>query len=130
MISMPKSAPKQPTSPTWHQTFLALLPTIESYAHAAFGHPGHDAREEAVAEATAHAMVAIIGLVDRGRDTSLFPGQVAHFAVLRVKAGRLVAGQSAHDVLSSRVQQLGEFQVHSLDDESSDSGTDWKAAVA
>ena len=130
MISIPKPAPKQPASPAWHRTFLALLPTIESYAHAAFGHLGHDARAEAVAEATAHAMVAVIGLVERGKDPRLFPGQLAHFAVLRVKAGRLVAGQSAHDVLSPMAQQLGDFEVHSLDDESCDPDCGWKACVA
>ena len=130
MISIPKPRPKQPTPPAWHQTFLKLLPAIESYAHAAFGHLGHDARTEAVAEAVAHAMVAIIGLVDRGKDPRLFPGQVAHFAVLRVKAGRLVAGQSSRDVLSPMAQQLGGFEVHSLDDESCNPDAGWKAAVA
>ncbi len=130
MISIPKPKPKQPTTPAWHETFLKLLPTIESYANAAFGQLDHDARTEAVAEAVGHAMIAIIGLVDRGKDPRLFPGKVAHFAALRVKAGRLVAGQSAHDALSPMGQQLGGFAVHSLDDNNCDADAGWKAAVA
>ena len=129
MIKIASTPRTNENVPAWHSTFLKLLPIIETYANAAFGHLDDDARTEAVAETVAHAMIAIIGLVDRGKQPRLFPGQVAHFAVLRVKSGRLVAGQSSHDVLSPMAQQLGGFERHSLDDHSCAPSTGWKAAA-
>ena len=128
MIAFAKPESKQSVPPPWHSTFLKLLPTIQAYANARFSHLDAEAREEAVAEAVAQAMVAVIHLVRRGKDPADFPGHVCHFAVLRVKSGRLVAGQSAHDVLSPMARQLGNFQVSSLDDERCDDDG-WKAAA-
>jgi len=73
MIASPKPTPKQSAPPAWQKTFLKLLPTIQSYAKAAFAHLDPDAQEEAVAEAVAHAMIAIIGLVKRGKNPAAFP---------------------------------------------------------
>jgi hypothetical protein len=129
MIKIASTPRSNESVPDWHSTFLKLLPIIESHAKATFAYLDRDARAEAVAEAVAHAMIAIIGLVDRGKEPRLFPGQIAHFAVLRVKTGRLVAGQSANDVLSPMAQQLGGFEKHSLDDNSCDPDTGWKAAA-
>jgi hypothetical protein len=130
MIAVAKPKSKQSLPPAWHKTFLKLLPAIQSYATAAFGHLNAEAREEAVAEAVAHAMIAIINLIKRRKDPTAFPGHLARFAVLRVKAGRLVAGQSANDALSQMAQQLGGFTVSSLDDESCDPATGWKEAAS
>ena len=129
MIAFAKPESKQSVQPPWHVPFLRLLPTIQSYAAAKFAHLNAEAREEAVAETVAQAMVAVMHLVRRGKDPADFPGHICHFAVLHVKTGRLVAGQSAHDALSPMAQQLGDFQVSSLDDESCADDASWKAAA-
>ena len=60
----PKSAP-----PAWHAQFLAMLPVIRTQARFAFRHLDPEAREDAVEEAIANALVAFVRLVELHRRT-------------------------------------------------------------
>ena len=53
--------------PAWHENFLRMLPGIRRCARHAFRNLRPEAREEAVADVTANALVAFIRLVDRGK---------------------------------------------------------------
>ena len=61
--------------PRWHAQFLSMLPTIRDHAAATFKHLNFEAREEAIQEAIANAVVVYARLVqlkkvDLGRSTT------------------------------------------------------------
>jgi hypothetical protein len=100
---------------TWQRGFLELLPAIQRFARFAFRHLDPAGRDEAVAEATAIALVAYRRLVDRGRQSIAYASPLARYAVLHVRSGRRVGGPQDHaDVLSRVAQQRHGFQVNSL----------------
>jgi hypothetical protein len=55
MIAQSHSAP---TSPNWHDTFLAMVPVIKRCAMMRFRHLPRDANEDAVEDAVANCCVA------------------------------------------------------------------------
>ena len=65
----------QPTStvPVWHAGFMAILPTIHSYARGAFAHLNPEARQDMIAEVIANALVAYVRLYQQGRVALAYP---------------------------------------------------------
>jgi hypothetical protein len=96
--------------------FLDLLPIVERQVRFAFrGRPAVD-REEAAAEAVAAAYASYVGLKARGKDPVRdFPSALAAYAVLHVKAGRMMgSGNSTTDALSPLAQRKRGFRVEPL----------------
>jgi hypothetical protein len=96
--------------------FLELIPIVQRQARFAFrGRPEAD-REEVAAEAVAAAYASYVGLRARGKDPVRdFPCALAAYAVLHVKAGRLMgSGNSTTDALSPLAQRKRGFRVESL----------------
>jgi hypothetical protein len=101
---------------TWQSGFLALLPSITRYIRGAFRYLRPAAREEAVAEAIAAALVAYRRLIALRRQDLIYPTPLARFAVHHVRNGRHVGGhQSSRDVLSQTAQVRRGFTVESID---------------
>jgi hypothetical protein len=97
--------------------FLAMLPDIRRYARCRFRHLRWAAREEAVAEVVAAALIAHRRLAERGRQSVAFASTLAKYAVCHVRNGRHVGGhESSRDVLSRSAQQRRGFQVESIDE--------------
>jgi hypothetical protein len=98
------------------------MPAIRRQARFAFRHFRYDAREEAVAEAVANALVAFVRLVQRGKLDVAYPSALARYAVAQIRVGRLVgSSQAKNDVLArlahrgdgSFVQRLDHFDARS-----------------
>jgi hypothetical protein len=115
-------------TPAWHQAFLEyLLPRVVTHARYRFRDLPAVELEEAVAEATATALVFFVRLVDRGRNPIAFALRIARIAVLRVKAGRLIGSRDrSRDPLSRFARQRHGFEVASLDDQSDQTGRSWQ----
>ncbi len=100
---------------SWQRRFLELVPAIERFARFAFRHLDPAARDEAVAEATAAALVAYRRLVQLGRQQIAYATPLARYAVLHVFNGRHVGGrQNYTDALSRSAQRRHGFEVLSL----------------
>ena len=50
MIASAKPAPREQAAPSWHQTFLNMLPAIRRHARIAFRHLNAEARDEMIEE--------------------------------------------------------------------------------
>lgn len=102
--------------------FLAILPRVERHARVAFQHLNPSDREEAAAEAVAHAWVAFLRLWARGKDPSRFPTALARFSALATRNGRRVGGRMAsRDVMSAARRKVG-VAVEPYRDAGSDGG--------
>jgi len=117
--------------PDWHYAFLAhILPAVQTLASFRFRNLLPVDREEAIAEAVAVAMIVFVRLVERGKDPQRFPGRLALYAVLRVKAGRIAGAQDrSGDVLSRMARQQRGFIVESLDVCSNPDGSSWQTVL-
>lgn len=119
----------RPKRPTWHATFLAMLPIIKNYARISFRHLKGDHRDEAIEEAIANACVAFARLVSQGRADLAYPTVLARYAIAQVRDGRKVGSSlNIRDVLSSYAQQRKRFFVERLDRYDDDEG-EWRQAV-
>lgn len=114
----PEPAPRKRGETDWQARFLAMLPAIRRQAEWAFRRHDADAREEAVQEVVATALVIFRRLVERQRTEAAYPSSLAGFAIRRVRSGRRVATRlNARDVSSPycrirtgvRVRHLGLF---------------------
>ena len=111
----------------WHAGFVTMLPTIVAHARIAFRFRTPEAREDAVAECVANALVAYARLVELGKENLAFPTPLAMFAVRQYRDGRRVGSRSnVNEVLSQYAQRRKRFNVASLDkyDESEDAWTE------
>jgi hypothetical protein len=117
--------------PVWHDQFLSsILPAVQICARIRFRDLPQVEREEALAEATAAAMISFVRLIDRGKNPVAFAGSLARVAVLRVFAGRLSASaDSSTDVLSRQARQSHGFQVESLDAPTDQANGGWEAVL-
>ena len=89
------------TVPAWHAGFLRLLPAIQLHARVVFRRLKKEAREEAVAEVVANALVAYVRLVERGRQDVAFATPLASYAIAQYHDGRRVGAKSnVRDVTS------------------------------
>ncbi len=89
MVARRNPAPK-PSTPKWHAAFQITLPTIRRSARHAFRNLRPEAREEAVADVIANALVAFIRLVDRGKIELAFPSALAKYGIAQHRCGRRV----------------------------------------
>ena len=104
------------TRPRWHAGFLAMLPAIEFKARIAFRHLKPEAREEAVAECLANALVAYARLYALGKVDLAYPTVLARYAAAQVKDGRKVGGHlNIYDVSSTYCQRQKGINVERLD---------------
>jgi hypothetical protein len=92
------------------------LPQIVQHAKFAFRHLRGEARQEAIQETVANALVAFVALVRRGKMSIAYPTVLARYAVAQIKDGRRVGSSlNAKEVLSSYAQRLKGFRVDRLD---------------
>jgi hypothetical protein len=103
-------------TPDATNTFLELLPKIETHARIAFRHVTcPHTRLENVAETVALAWKWYLRLNERGKDVTLFPMAFAAMAAKAVKAGRRLCGQErAKDVMSPIAQRRYGFVLEAL----------------
>ena len=103
-------------TPRWHRPFLAMLPTIRSYARGAFARLDPESREDAIEEVIANAAVAFARLVRQGKAEKAFPTVLAHYSISQVREGRRVGGRlRISEVLSRYAQRRKGFVVERLD---------------
>ena len=74
---MVRIASHVPLPPRWHRVFLALLPQIVPHAKFAFRHLRGEARQDAIQETIANALVAFVTLVRRGKMAIAYPTVLA-----------------------------------------------------
>jgi len=113
--------------PTWQDEFLAhLLPRVEAVARVRFRSLPEFEREEALAEATATAMLFFVRLIERGKTPTAFAGRLAQVSVFRVMAGRLAScPDNSGDVLSRYARRRRGFTVERLPD-STQAESEWE----
>lgn len=113
----------------WQKAFLALLPAMVQHFHLAFRHLCHEARAEAVQEATANACLAYQRLATLGQADRAFASSLANFAVKQVKTFRRVGtSQNVRDFFSELAQYKGRVTLERLDRFGRDS-EEWIEAV-
>lgn len=100
----------------WRSGFAqVVLPHVETHARIQLRHLKPEAREEAVANAVAHAFVAVGQLAQRQQLARAFVSTVAQFAVCATRNGRKVGTrQAAKDVMSPIAQRRHGFRVKRL----------------
>lgn len=109
------SRPRRMASP-WHERFLAMLPTIQEQARFAFRRLDPEAREDAIQETIANALVAFVRLVQREKLDIAYPTALTRFAVAQIHDGRRVGNRlNVRDVLSPYAQQEKDIRVERLD---------------
>ena len=102
--------------PAWQDGFLSMLPRIRRYARIAFRTMAAEAREEAVAEVLANALVAYVRLVQLDKASLAYPTVLARYAVAQFHGGRRVGSPlNSRDVLAGVAQRRHGFAVQRLD---------------
>ncbi len=102
--------------PRWHKPFLSMLPQIISHAKFSFRHLHGEARQDAIQETIANALVAFVALVRRGKMAIAYPSVLARYAAAQVNDGRRVGSSlNVREVLSPYAQRLKGFKVERLD---------------
>ena len=131
MIAMQPLTPGDGMSrPGPQEDFLRILPRVEQHARCCFRHLRAEAKEEAVAQATALAFAAFRRLQEQGKDPFAFPTQLAAIAAKQVQAGRnLGSRQSSTDILSPSTQRRWGFRVQSLAPRRAADPESWQEAV-
>jgi hypothetical protein len=97
----------------WQQSFLEVLPAIQTHAKIQFRRLGAQRREEAIQETIATACVNYQLAAAQGKLNVVRPGSLADFAVKHVRAGRHVGGHQnrARDVMSPVCQRRHNVRV-------------------
>jgi hypothetical protein len=106
---------RQPSVPEWHNQILAMLPAIRNYANRSFQYLDPEAREDAVHEVTANAVVAFARLVELGKADLAYPTVLARYGVAQLRGGRRVGNRMRiGEVLSYYAQRKKGFLVARL----------------
>jgi hypothetical protein len=114
MIAFSESASCE--APNWHDRFLAMLPAILPRVRMAFRHLPPEARQDAVAEATAHALCAFVRLVELHKTELAYPTVLARYGIAQFRVGRRVGTSlNCNDVLSDYARRRQGFAVERLD---------------
>jgi len=93
-----------------------MLPAIETHARLVFRHLDPEAREDAVEETIANALVAFVRLVQLQKTDVAYPSALARYAVAQIHDGRRVGNRlNVRDVLSPYAQKQKDIQVERLD---------------
>jgi len=105
-----------PLTNTSSDRFLKLLPAVQAHAMNQFRYLPDADREEAIAEATAAALLNFRIAERHDKADTVTPGTLSRFAVLHVRNGRHVGGSQDRrkDVLSRSAQRRNRFRVYSL----------------
>jgi hypothetical protein len=102
--------------PRWHKAFLVMLPAIVIHAKIAFRHLRGEARQDAIQETIANALVAFVGLVCRGKMSIAYPTVLAKYAVAQINDGRRVGSRlNVRDVSSAYCRRRKKITVERLD---------------
>ena len=116
MIALQEPVCRKKSSPAWHEGFMAMLPVIRQHACVSFRHLDKEAREEAIAETIAHALVAYVRLFEQGKVDLAYPTVLALYGVKRVKVGRKVGMKlNVRDVASEYCQLSKGISIKRLD---------------
>jgi len=116
MIAIAKQNRSRKPTPAWHNRFLTMMPVIETHARCVFRHLDPEARQEAVQECIANALVAFVRLVQLKKANLAYPTVLARYAVAQVNDGRRVGGHvNIHDVSSWYCRQRTGVTVERLD---------------
>ena len=123
-------SPRRATTPSWHEVFLRMLPVIQQSASIAFRHLKAEAREEAIQDVTASALVAFVRLVELGKADVAFPTVLARYGVSQFRSGRRVGTRlNVRDVSSGYCQQKKGVFVQRLDHYYVKDGEWWEIVV-
>ena len=107
---------KDKSIPAWHAAFLEMLPAIQRQAKIAFRHLDREAREEAVEEVVANALVAYVRLFELGKVELAYPSVLGMYGIRQARAGRRVGGSlNIRDVSSQYCQLRKRLTVERLD---------------
>ena len=129
MIVSARPVRRQASVPDWHHQFLAMLPGIRKYAKRAFQYLDFEAREDAVHEVIANAVVAFARLVQLGKADLAYPTVLARYGVAQFRGGRRVGNRRRiGEVLSDYAQRKKDFLVERLDRFDKESGG-WLEAI-
>ena len=128
-----RPVPKQTTDangcPAWHEGFLRLLPDILRHARKSLRGLAPQAREEAIDEVLALALVGFARLAELDKLDLAYATPLARYAVAQYRSGRRVGVRAnVCDVLSEYAQQRKRFTVERLDRFDRRSGS-WKEVV-
>jgi hypothetical protein len=114
---------------SWQERFLQLLPRVRAQAQSRFGRLAPEAREDAVAEVIASALVSYARLVALGQEDRAYATPLARYAVAQFRVGRRVAVQlNGCDVLSDYCVRKKGLSVERLDRFDNQS-RDWKELI-
>jgi len=103
-----------------------MLPAIVTHAKYAFRNLRGEARQDAVQETIANALVAFVALVRRGRMSLAYPSVLARYATAQIADGRRVGNKlNVREVLSPYAQRLKGFTVDRLDRHDKDDENTW-----
>ena len=93
-----------------------MLPVIQRSASIAFRHLKAEAREEAIQDVTANALVAFVRLVELGKADVAFPTVLARYGVSQFRSGRRVGTRlNVRDISSDYCQRRKGIFVQRLD---------------
>ena len=109
-------SPRRTTTPSWHEVFLRMLPVIQQSASIAFRHLKPEAKEEAIQDVTASALVAFVRLVELGKADVAFPTVLARYGVSQFRSGRRVGTRlNVRDISSEYCQRRKSVYMQRLD---------------
>jgi hypothetical protein len=115
-----------PSSTSWQDSFLAVLPAIETQAKRQLRRLPAEQRADAVQEAIGHACESYQMLAVQGRLHVAYPSTLASFAIRAMRNGRRVGDrqEASQDVLSPRARRRHGIKTTSLNKESRDGWND------
>jgi hypothetical protein len=129
MIAIPQPTRTARPVPAWQEQFLAMLPSIQSYARCAFRQLDPERRADAVEEVIANAAVAFARLADLEKIDLAYPTVLARYGIAQVREGRRVGARlRSGEVLSAYAQRKKGFLVQRLDRLDHDTGQ-WLEAL-
>lgn len=129
MPSSRRQSTRPDSNPAWHSPFLAMPPIITRNARTAFQDLDPEARDDAVQEVIANAMVTFVRLVESGRADLEYPTVLARYGIAQFRDGRRVGNRlSVWDVSSRYAQQRKRFALKRLDRNDS-KRNEWKGIL-
>ena len=111
-----KTTRRRTAAPHWHEKFLQMMPVIQQCASIAFRNLTAEARQEAIQDVTANALVAFVRLVERGKVDLAFPTVLARYGISQYHSGRRVGTRlNVRDISSDYCQRRKGVYVQRLD---------------
>jgi hypothetical protein len=94
-------------SSNWQDRFTEMLPELKQCLRLAFCRLGPEAREDAMAEAVAHCLLAYVRLHEQGRTEVATASSLAWYSSRQVRHGRPSVGRMNSKEPLSRYAQVG-----------------------